>query len=40
MKNCNNKVKNVLQVHDELIFEIDEDSLDVCEKLKKLWKIV
>lgn len=29
---CNDKVKMLLQVHDELIFEIDEDILD------DLWK--
>lgn len=31
---CNDKVKMLLQVHDELIFEIDDDSLDICESIK------
>ena len=30
---CNDKLKMLLQVHDELIFEVDEDYLDVVDKI-------
>ena len=30
---CNDKLKMLLQVHDELIFEVDSDYLDVVDKI-------
>lgn len=33
---CNDKVKMLLQVHDELIFEIDEDNLEIVDKIKEI----